>query len=163
MTTNSPSVNSQDVLLDYFPEEDGYTLAAYIAEVPRLHNAVRFRFRPVDLIERSILLAFKDRNYEKAITEKFCELLSQRITEWSLTERTGETSLPMAVTAAKIRRLRPTLWTRLVNIVIWGVDGGDADPGLSIDKLSDRLDADMEAILANRPVIDQQIEDLRKN
>ncbi|MFM8400311.1 MAG: hypothetical protein ACKOAH_20970, partial [Pirellula sp.] len=66
-------------------------------------------------------------------------------------------------TAAKIRRLRPTLWTRLVNIVIWGVDGGDADPGLSIDKLSDRLDADMEALLANRPVIDQQVEDLRKN
>ena len=163
MTPTQPTVNSQDVLLDYFPEEDGYTLAAYIAEVPRLHNAVRFRFRPVDLIERSILLAFKDRNYEKAITEKFCELLSQRITEWSLTERNGEALLPMAISAAKIRRLRPTLWTRLVNIVIWGVDGGDADPGLSIDKLSDRLDADMQALLANRPVIDQQVEDLRKN
>ena len=163
MTPTQPTVNSQDVLLDYFPEEDGYTLAAYVAEVPRLHNAVRIRFRPVDLIERSILLAFKDRNYEKAITEKFCELLSQRITEWSLTERNGEALLPMAISAAKIRRLRPTLWTRLVNIVIWGVDGGDADPGLSIDKLSDRLDADMQALLANRPVIDQQVEDLRKN
>jgi hypothetical protein len=160
---SDPNPNLQEPLLDYFPQEDGYTLKAYLAEVPRLHNAVRFRFRPVDLIERSILLAFKDRNYEKAITEKFCELLSQRITQWSLVERSGDTILPMPITAAKIKRLRPTLWTRLTNIVIWGIDGGDVDPGMSIEQLGDRLDADMEAVLANRPVIDQQIEDLRKN
>jgi hypothetical protein len=34
---------------------------------------------------------------------------------------------------------------------------------MSIEQLGGRLDADMEAVLANRPVIDQQIEDLRKN
>ncbi len=34
-------------MLAYIPEDDGYTLGGYIAEVKGLHPAVRFTFRPM--------------------------------------------------------------------------------------------------------------------
>lgn len=150
-------------ILDYIPEDDGYTLPCYVKASPRLHNEVRFRFRPVDIVERSVLMAFKDRNYEKAIAEKFCEILAAKIVEWSLRMRLNDTVVPAPIDPKFIRRLQPSLWIRLVNIVIWGVDGGDLDPEAGVKELEKQLDADMQAIIDGKGVVDARVEDLRKN
>jgi hypothetical protein len=150
-------------VLDYLPDEDGYTLSAYIRENPRIHNEVRFKFRPVDVIERSVLIAFKDRNYEKTITEKFCEVLAARITEWSVHSQSAGAPVPMEISTATVRRLRPSLWIRLVNIVIWGIDGGDVDPTLEVKQMDQQLESDMDAVLAGTPIVEKRVEELRKN
>lgn len=150
-------------VLDYFPEEDGYTLSAYIKEFPRVNNAVRIRFRPVDLIERAVLIAFKDRSYEKLITEKLSEALASRITEWTVMKREAGMLVPLEISKENILRLKPALWIRLVNIVIWGIDGGDLDPGMTEKEIDDQLESDLDAVLTGNPVIDKRLEDLRKN
>ena len=53
---------------------------------------------------------------------------------------------------------------RDINIVIWGVDGGDIDPGLSTDEMGDQLESDMEALLdKSQAIIDKRLEEARKN
>lgn len=149
--------------LDYIPSDDGYTLGAYIGAVPRLHNEVRIRFRPVDLIERAVLMAFKDRHNEKAITQKFCEVLAVKITEWSVVRKEGDVGCPMPINAESVQSLKPSLWIRLVSIIIWGVDGGDLDPATGTRELESQMDADMDAILAGNKIIDKRLDELRKN
>lgn len=160
--SNSPA--KPPVLLDYFPDDDGYTLDAYIGAVPMLNNEVRFKFRPTDILERSIYLAFREKHAEKAITEKFSQVIAAKIESWSLVRREGETVVPMEITPDRIKRLRPPLWMRLINIVIWGVDGGDIDPGLSTVEMGDQIEADMEALLdKSQAIIDKRLEEARKN
>jgi hypothetical protein len=155
--------NTDFEILDYLPEDDGYTLPAYIKPIPRLHNEVRFRFRPLDIIERSVLMAFKDRSYEKEIAKKFCEILAVKISEWSIQMRSGDTIVPMPIDPIYIQKLKPPLWIRLVNIVIWGMDGGDLDPAASLKEMEKQLDVDVQAIVEGARVIDARVEDLRKN
>lgn len=150
-------------LLDYFPDDDGFTLKAYIKAFPLVHNEVRIQYRPVELLERAVLLTFKEKNYEKTICQNFSEVLAKRIVSWSLTIKAGDAVVPMEITAKNVERLKPALWVRLVNIVIWGIDGGDVDPGLSTAEIADRLASDMDALLNKQTFNDAKVEEIRKN
>jgi hypothetical protein len=155
---------SKPDLLDYFPDDDGYTLDAYLSPVPLIHNEVRIKFRPTDILERSVYLAFREKASEKQITEKLANVLAGKIESWNLVERTKDAVVPMPILPEKIKRLKVSLWMRLVNIVIWGVDGGDVDPGLPTKEMGDQIDSDMEALMdKSQAIIDKRLEEARKN
>ena len=156
---------AKPALLDYFPDDDGYTLDAFIAAVPLMHNDVRIKFRPTDIPERSIYIAFRDKANEKALTEKLGNILASKIESWNLTRQVGENEfVPMEIIPDRIKRLKPILWMRLVNIVVWGVDGGDLDPGFTAKQMSDELENDINALMEKgQAIIDKRLEDARKN
>lgn len=165
MTSQSkqPSANEPQELLDYIPEDDGYTIPVFYKPAPRIHGEVRFRYRPIEILERAILVEFKERKAEREVEEMFAGVIAGRITEWSLVEKVDNVDVPMPVTKAKVLRLKAPLFLRMVNTVIWGFDGGDEDPKLSIDKTGEDIERMAKALAEGRPISDVIVEDLRKN
>lgn len=154
----------QQPLLDYIPDDDGYTLPAYIAPLQMLHNAVRFTYRPVDILERAIFVEVNRKGSEKLVNEKFAEAMAKKLTEWDIQQRTKDgTLLPLPITKNNILRLKPALWVRMLNIVLWGVDGGDLDPDIPRDEIDKETDSDFDAILAGQRIGEARLEGDRKN
>ena len=151
-------------LLNYFPEDDGYTLSAYIAARPQLTGEVRIRYRPTEQLERAVLMEVNSNHSEKEISKKFAEVMARKIVEWDI-EMIGPDNVmvPMPITGANILRLKPPLWIRIINIVVWGQDGGDMDPKAKIAEIKSQVDADYEAILNGGKVGDVRLESERKN
>lgn len=151
-------------LLNYFPDEDGYTLSAYIAGVPRLHGPVRVRYRPTEQLERAVLLEVNQNHSEKEVTKKFAAVMASKLSEWDV-EQLGpsEVMIPMPITPENMLRLKPALWIRLINIMLWGADGGDVDPDLNIEEIKKQVDADYEAILKGDKIGDARLDAERKN
>lgn len=150
------SSSKTPVLLCYYPDDEDYTLDAYIAAVPMITNEVRFKFHPTGIDERSVYLAFREKATEKAVTEKLSNVMAAKIESWNLVRREGDAVVPMEISVAWIKRLKPSIWMRLVNIVVWGVDGGDPDPGIVDGKPSSEVDADIEALMqSHQAVIDK--------
>jgi len=89
--------------------DDGYTEAGYIAAVPGLHGALRFKFRPMTRMERmgNLSRLSKCRDDEQA-EQKAVEFLAKRILEW-------DAGRP--VTVAALKGLHPELLTRLAQVV----------------------------------------------
>jgi hypothetical protein len=110
-------------------EDDGYTEDGYIAEVPRLHPALRFRFRPMLSTERAQAM----RDMGKAINSPnakqseiiSAKLMAERILEWDLKDGSGNI---VPVTADMILRVKPQLSNRLYAIVVLGTAPSDEDP-----------------------------------
>jgi len=151
-------------LLDYIPDDDGYTLDAYIGPLQMLHNAIRFSYRPVDILERAIFVEVNRSGSEKDVNSKFAEVMAKKVTEWDIQQRTKDgTLIPLPVTRNNILRLKPSLWVRMLNIVLWGVDGGDLDPDIPRDEILKATDLDFEAILAGQRIGDVRLEGDRKN
>ncbi len=141
------STSVQPVLLDYYPDDEDYTLDAYIAAVPMTSNEVRFKYRPTDIIERSVYLAFREKATEKAVTEKLSAVMAAKIASWNLVRKEGNAIVPMEITADWVKRLKPSIWMRLVNVVVWGMDGGDPDPGIADHLQPSEVDDDMAALM----------------
>lgn len=112
-----------------FIDEDGYTEDGYIAEVPRLHPAVRFRYRPMTSGERAQAM----REMEKAVKSPNAKmgeivsarLMSERISEWDLKNAAGEI---VPITAENMLKVKPHLSNKLYAITITAVVGSDEDP-----------------------------------
>ena len=135
--------------------EDGYTESGYIAAVPQLHPALRFRFRPLLTEERTAFLksiANTDRSQQD---KKATALVKDRLQEWDLCGRDGAV---VPLTADVIKRLKPRLFERLFGIVL-GSDAPDEDPEANQED-RDQLSADKEtAQQAGQPF--QQIREAR--
>ncbi|AMV35638.1 hypothetical protein VN12_26335 [Pirellula sp. SH-Sr6A] len=157
------STNGPQELLDYLPEDDGYTIPIFYKPAPRIHREVRFRYRPIEILERAILVEFKERKAEREVEEMFAGVIAGRITEWSLVEKVGDTEVPMPISKAKVLRLKPPLFLRMINTVVWGFDGGDEDPKLTVDQTAEDLDRMARAVAEGRPISDVIVGDLRKN
>jgi hypothetical protein len=152
-------------LLDYIPnDDDGYTLDAYIESVPRLHNSVRVSYRPTEILERAVLIEINRASTEKDVSVRFAELLEKKITKWDIQQRTKDGVLvPLPISKANVLRLKPSLWLRLLNIVLWGSDGGDVDPGQPMESMAKQTDADFDALLRGEKIVDVRLEADRKN
>ena len=133
---------------------DGYTEHGYIAEVPRLHPALRFAFRPMTLAERAL--------YIKAVGQfrKDDEIRTYMAGEikrhlpgqppWDLRNDKGEL---VPLTVDELLKLKPRLFDSLFMIVS-GEAAPDADPEAprsASEKDQDALDLE-ESIKTGRSV-----------
>lgn len=151
-------------LLDYIPDDDGYTLDAYFAPIAMLYNEVRFKYRPLELTERAKMVNILDKGDERVSAKAFSAVLASRISEWSIVQKLADgTRVPMPIEEKTVMRLKPLLWRRMVNVVILGQDGGDVDP-VGVKKDDDaEIQADLASILNKTPVADERLEADRKN
>lgn len=152
-------------LLDYHPtDDDGYTLPCYIAPKPRMHNAVRFAYRPTRIVDRATLIEVNGNVAEKAFSLYLAEWMAKRIVSWSL-KQVGPDGMmvPMPITPANLLTLKSPLWLRLINIVVWGSDAGDEDPERSKQENLSQAEIELQAALEKANLMDLQLRELEKN
>lgn len=131
-----------------FVPSDGYTEPGYIAEVPGIHGAVRFKFRPMLSEKRSRVM---DGLKEKKAAEQdaiVAKTLAEYVVEWDLTDAKGK---PVGRTPDTFRRIKPKLFYRLWDIVL-GFDATDLDPAWTDDTLADHVDDLMETTDSPAPI-----------
>ena len=116
-------------------EEDGYTEDGYIAEEPRLHPALRFRYRPMLSAERAQAMKEMDRAIKSPNAKQSeivsARLMASRIEEWDLQNSQGEV---VPVTEEMLLKVKPHLSNRLYAIVVLGTSAPDEDPDSSSKK-----------------------------
>lgn len=151
-------------LLNYYPDDDGYTLDAYLAPSARLTTAVRFRYRPTEIVDRALLMEVNSKHSEKEVSKKFADVLASKIVSWDI-ETLGPDNVlvPMPITPVNILRLKPPVWIRIINIVLWGIDGGDSDPMIPADEMKAKIDREFEELIKGGRPVDVTVEALRKN
>lgn len=138
--------------------EDGYTEDGYIAAVPGLHPALRFRFRPMLPEERE---AISDVIRQKPIAQGnklMCEALAARIKSWSATNNKGE---PLEITPSNVAKLRPKLQGSVYSIIA-GYQASDLDPDAP-EQADEPEDLALRALIEGRPVGDARTEADQKN
>lgn len=106
-------------------DDDGYTLTRYVGNAPLMYDAARFTFRPLSSVPRAKLVSSKDRFENDQLVMGLCGILAERITEWNLVDHKGQ---PLPITAESCLLIHPALQQRLINIIIWSIEGGDIDP-----------------------------------
>lgn len=142
-------------LLGYIPD-DGYTIDGYLAEVPRLHRAVRFKFRPMLVRDRTIYYR-KVEGLKPEDQDRYrARLLREYLKEWDFKAPDGTTTLPL--TADNFLRVGPELFLKLF-LVISGVVPFDPDPDKAQEDFDRELDDKMEA--ADRNSLVGDVRDLR--
>lgn len=109
-----------------FGTDDGYTLTRYIQAEARMYGALRFSYRPVNAVMRAKFRDNKRPNEtEFQGLERVAAAAARRIVEWDAVDLKGN-KLP--VSAESVLALHPNLGQRLIAIVVWSFEGGDADP-----------------------------------
>lgn len=150
--------------IDYIPtDDDGYSEDAYIAPKELVHNAVRFTYRPTPVEERALMIDVNRSVDERRFAVHCSKFLASRIIRWDIVENTPNGSVPMPLTVDNVIRLKPALWMRLVNIVIWGTEGGDPDPEWEATKATSDAEVLLEAVLAGKNRADAKLEAQQKN
>lgn len=125
---------------------DGYTRTGYVAEVPRLHPAIRFTYRPMLAVHRAT--AFNA--IRAATAEKSEEVVSKAIVghvvEWDVVDSKGG---PVDLTVANAQRLLPPVRAALLNIIT-GDGPSDRDPEASEEEVDAEGERLLEAALSGR-------------
>lgn len=141
-------MNSNNHQRSCFVPSDGYTEPGYIAEVPGIHGAVRFKFRPMRCEVRSRIM---DGLKEKKSAEQdtiVAKMLAEHVVEWDVTDGKGK---EVSRTVDNFRRLKPKLFYRLWDIVL-GFDATDTDPAWNDETLADHVDDLLEASDSPAPI-----------
>lgn len=107
---------------DGYSREDGF-----IKEEPRLYNALRFKWRPVTVQQRSVVyrlmddaVAANDPNKAESIS---ADAMVRALISWDLKDQNGK-DVPISV--ANVLRLQPNLGVRLFRILM-GREAPDED------------------------------------
>jgi hypothetical protein len=103
---------------------DGYVQPGYIRAVDRLHEALRFRFRPILSAQRSALVQTAQGATATHFDQQARELLADNLLDWTLSDPAGN---PVAISREAIDRLQPELFLKLYRIV-FGYDPSEIDP-----------------------------------
>lgn len=117
----------------YIP--DGYTINGYIAAVPGLYEAVRFRYRPMQAIERAEFFNRRDKLPVESQTKGNAQAIVDRLESWDLTigpevEALGcglKAGEPIPLTVEHVKRVNPVLFARLFSMIC-GTEPPDDDP-----------------------------------
>lgn len=125
---------------------DGYTEEGYIAEVPGLHPALRFAYRPMLNLERDVLQNLAAKESPQRINQAFTDAAVSRLQSWGATDQQGD---PLAINAKNFSRLRPALFNRVYNIIA-GYQPSDPDPAKVVE--SDEERQLLEAVTHGRPI-----------
>ena len=95
--------------------EDGYTEVGFLKEVPGIHEAVRFKFRPVLATKvRTVLDSWHDLKPEIK-SERINGLITEHVVEWDLTHN-GKT---LPIKTEILERLKQPFVDRLFNIITY--------------------------------------------
>lgn len=141
--------------------DDGYTEDGFIDAVPRLFDKpLRFKFRPC-LPEQKAKIVAKLRVAKADESERIHAVaLAETVTEWDLVNKAGDAQ---PLKAQSFLRLKPFLLSRLADIVIYGVEGGDVDPNWPTDKKKDHDETAGLSVLTGEVFADQRDGDNEKN
>lgn len=104
--------------------DDRYTQPGYIEQADRLHDAMRFEYRPMLVADRQAFFARAEQVSAKEDSEAASQDLAKLIVKWDVVATDGK-PVPVAVDA--VRRLQPWLWVKLQNIIV-GAAPTDIDP-----------------------------------
>lgn len=105
---------------------EGYTRPGYIEPVERLHEELRFTYRPLTQEQIESLSERLDKSTlsaEKA-TSLIAAAVARQIVDWS---EVGADDKPLPVTVDNVKSLHPSVFTKLRRIVS-GERPSDADP-----------------------------------
>jgi hypothetical protein len=122
---------------------DGYTQPGYIQPAANLHEALRFRFRPVLSAQRSALIEAAERSQAGEFDQRARELLAEQLVEWDLVDPAGQ---PVEIAREAVDRLQPELFLKLYRIVL-GYSASDVDPDWPTEQ-QEKLGADVHAAQA---------------
>lgn len=107
----------------YIPN-DGYTESGYVAEVPRLHPAVRFKFRPALSEQRALYVEAADQYKASKLKTVEAALLAKLLVSWDLKDPAGN---PAPLDEKGLARVKPLLFNRLFRVAL-GEEPSDDDP-----------------------------------
>jgi hypothetical protein len=127
---------------------DGYTQEGYVTDVPRLHGALRFSFRPTLVEERSQLADLAARVRSQAYDRYLATFIAEKLVSWDLQDNCGA-GVPVA--AESILRLQPELFGKLHGVVL-GSQASDSDPCWPTEAESQLFEAETEAALTGRTI-----------
>lgn len=132
--------------LEFIP--DGYTLDGYIAEVPGLHGALRFVYRPCTASENAVTGGAVDKvirqspaKAERIVATGVCK----QLVSWSV--QNPKTKEAVDIVPATAVRLQPALFAKLFDI-IRGARASDVDPNID-DKGKPNEQNEIDALLAD--------------
>ena len=109
------------------------------AAVPRLHGEVRIKFRPPTTERLNRFIDGLKKQSLVALAKAETEAMATNIVEWDLKDPDGAL---LPIKNATVAALQTTLFNRLKDIVIYGRDGGDADPE---EELKELMESNAEA------------------
>jgi hypothetical protein len=138
---------------------DGYTESGYIAAVPRLHPAVRFKYRPLTHEQKTIVI---DQIQKKSPAQKsrvIAEQVVKNVSDWDVAGADGK---PIEITLANVQRLRPALLDGLYNVVS-GWAASDPDPDASEADAAREGDAEYTAMMGGESIGEAKEKADRKN
>lgn len=120
---------------------DGYTQQAYLEPIERLHDGLRFSFRPVTVEESSEFLASLAGNTPKRQEQLTARLLVKKVAGWNLLYPSGHANegKPVERTEANFLKLNRRLSSRLTNVVL-GIEPWDEDPEAAAKEEEERKD-----------------------
>jgi len=144
-------------LSDYF--DDGYTRDGFVAAVPRLHGALRFRYRPTLVEQRGELREAVAKLDSPGCTRHVAAFLASQLVAWDLVDRRRQ---PVAVAADTLLRIHPELLIKVQNIVL-GYVPSDVDPAWDEPTEQRVLDEAAAAALAGSTVGEVREERDEKN
>jgi hypothetical protein len=126
MVSVSPNGDSSSV----FIPDDGYTESGFIRARAGLHGALRFRYRPMLVEDRSRILGEFEHLRPEAAELKAAGEIHRRLVWWDLCD--GQ-SKPVPISLDVVRRLKPAVFARVWAIVL-GTEPSDIDPGWSAEE-----------------------------
>jgi hypothetical protein len=127
--SQSNSSSSSDPYV--IPDDDGYTLSRYIEGVSLQYGALRFTYRPVSALRRAKFRdGAKPGDTEETLLRRCAKGVASRLVKWDAVDLKGS---PLPTTDAGVLQLHPQLLTRLINVVVYSIEGGDPDPLVVVD------------------------------
>ncbi len=138
--------------------EDGYTEAGYIKKAEGLYPELRFRYRPMLHAERDAIASQIGTKPAEQFTAILVAAAKHRIVSWDAMHM----GAPLEITDENIRRLRPSLFDRLYNIIS-GQQASDPDPLASEDARELEADAALQAAITGQTIGAVREVDAEKN
>ncbi len=123
---------------------DGYTAKGYIAEVPGLHKALRFQYRPMLAEDEAVLAEATKRLDARKAVLAYASAIATRLVSWSLVDEQGKA---VPVTEYAVRHVGIPLHYKL-RYIITGVSASDIDPEADATSQAAAVDADLQAAIA---------------
>ena len=127
--------------------EDGYTEAGYIKESKGLYPELRFAYRPMLHAERDAIASQIGTKTPEQVSAIFVAAARHRIISWTA-KHNGQ---PVEINDENIRRLRPSLFDRLYNVIA-GAQASDPDPKATPDARQGEADAALEAAITGQMI-----------
>lgn len=122
--------------------EDGYTRRAFIASVKGQHGELEVTYRPMLAEERDNLFSSLERKQPREQVRTIAGVLAAQVTWWSAQGKEGM----VPISAENVRRLQPSLFNKLYNLVN-GSRPTDAFPDGSMPDEEDDFRDDLQGIV----------------